>query len=230
MSATIKNQVYQWIIDCRSLSEREIKVLVNAMPANVLSALVGAFPKSQSCLPSPISEEESDNENENEFQTKNSNSKESNNSGTIQSSDTFANVKYLLQQAGPTALAHKQAPKPKTVDYGTVEGLAAAINFEFQQISFGNYKTLGYYIEIAQALKMLMEKLRKGPNGKNVLTMKECFPRILQLTKVAVSTFKHYQSFLKFMDEYPRFIHSDLTFNQIMVESSHGLMLSQLCL
>ena len=112
-------------------------------------------------------------------------------------------------------MTHKEAPKSTNLDYGTVEGLAAAINFKFQQISFGNYKTLGYYIEIAQALKMLMEKLRKGPNGKNVLTMKECFPRILELTKVAASTFKHYQSFLKFMDEYPRFIHSDLNFNQI---------------
>ena len=77
------------------------------------------------------------------------------------------------------------------------------------------FKSLVYYIDVSRGLKLLMDKLRTGPNGKTILTAKQAFPRILELTKVAESTYKSYQTFLSFMDSYPRFIHCNLTYNQI---------------
>jgi hypothetical protein len=47
-----------------------------------------------------------------------------------------------------------------------------------------------YYIDASRGLKLLMDKLRTGPNGKTILTARQSFPRILELTKVAESTYK----------------------------------------
>ena len=93
-------------------------------------------------------------------------------------------TKLLLKQAGPAALEYKQAPKEKTVDMSTAEGIAEYIIFKVEQVTFGNHKTLLYYVEIAQGLKIPMKTLRTGPNGKLILTAKQVFPRILELTKV----------------------------------------------
>ena len=92
------------------------------------------------------------------------------------------------------------------------------ITFKFEQIGYNNFKSLTHYMEVALALKQLM-KMLQSRDGVEVLTKKQCFPKILKLTNVAesnnpllnASTFRHYQIFLKFMEEYPRFRYSNLT-------------------
>ena len=76
----------------------------------------------------------------------------------------------------------------------TAEGIAQYVALKFEQISYGNHKSLVYYIDVARGLKLLMDKLRTDLNE---------------------STYKSYQTFLSFMDDYPRFVHSNLTYNQI---------------
>jgi hypothetical protein len=115
-------------------------------------------------------------------------------------------------------LHYRKAPKERTVDYSTKEGLAEYVKFKFEQIYFGKHRTLVNYIELAQGLKLLVKKLRTGPNGKIMLSLKQVHPALLQ---VAESTYKGYQTFLNFMDEYPRFVHSELTFNQIKENGGH---------
>ena len=78
---------------------------------------------------------------------------------------------------------------------------------------------LEYIVLLSTTLSWL--KLRTGPNGKIILSLKQVYPALLQLTQVAESTYKGYQTFLNFMDDYPRFVHSELTFNQIKENGCH---------
>ncbi|KAI9326613.1 hypothetical protein BDR26DRAFT_791861, partial [Obelidium mucronatum] len=43
----------------------------------------------------------------------------------------------------------------------------------------------------------------------------KCYPVIHELTGVAKSTYFSYMSFVRFIQDYPRFIHTSLSFNQI---------------
>ena len=229
MTVAVKKQVFEWILASRTLSKQEIWSLLEKADKEVLLNFVKIVQpgnEKQTYLPSPVEQDEEDNEEDEEDKDneieerpkKLSTPKEHSlrtNGNDIKEKDQHYNAKFILEQAGPTALKYQQAPKEKVVDMSTVEGIAQYVSFKFEQIIYGNHKSLVYYIEIARGLKLLMGKLRTGPNGKIMLTAKQVFPTILELTKVAESTYKSYQTFLSFMDAYPRFIHSNLTYNQI---------------
>ena len=74
-------------------------------------------------------------------------------------------------------------------------------------------------MDVAYALEQLMDHLQyprvNGIRGKRMRTKTQCYPIILERTDVAESAFHHYLSFFKFMKNYPRFLHSLLTFNEI---------------
>lgn len=222
MTEALKKQVFEWIMASRNLTNQEIWALIEKAEEKVLFNFVKIVKQEKEKLPKEtylLSPPEEDKENEIDERPKKLPTTKKHSGCTIgneiKEKDQHYNVKFILEQAGPTAVMHRQAPKEKIVDMSTVDGIAQYVSLKFDQISYGNHKSLVYYIEIARGLRLLMDKLRTGPNGKMMQTAKQVFPRILELTKVAESTFKSYQTFLSFMDDYPRFVHCNLTYNQI---------------
>ena len=98
------------------------------------------------------------------------------------------------------------------VSLQTIEGISSEIAFILQEIE---YKSLVKYLDLATLLQLLMEKYeRKG------LTKKAAYVNIQKSTGIAQSTFENYQSFIKFIKEYPRFLHTGLMYKGIRINKS----------
>ena len=142
MTEALKKQVFEWIVASRILSKKEIWNLVENTDELILSNFVKIVKPGkgrETSLPSPVEDDEP------EFEEKSKNiptlkvPSGGSNGNEIKDKDQHANVKFMLEQAGPTALKYRQAPTEKVVDMSTVKGIAQYVSFKFEKISFGNH-------------------------------------------------------------------------------------------
>ncbi|KAI8845139.1 hypothetical protein BJ741DRAFT_587092 [Chytriomyces cf. hyalinus JEL632] len=132
--------------------------------------------------------------------------------------DKHLKVKQFLTFIGPTAIL-KTDVEPRRYDKLSAKGLAVYIKDCAQKIEFQHYKALSLYMNMGTALEALMFELQHK-DGKKVLSKAKCYPVIHELTGVAKSTYFSYMSFVRFIQDYPRFIHTSLSFNQIKLNQA----------
>jgi hypothetical protein len=164
MSTPLKQKAYKWLIDSRSLPKKEIEEILELADDQIVSSFLRITKLKKRSRQSFSAEDKEDTFTENQIPspaittTYEEDSAATSNETDIKEKDKFAEVKFLLQQAGPTALKYKTNPRARNVDMETVEGISSYISFKFEQISFGNHRVLFHYVEVSQGLKILMTK------------------------------------------------------------------------
>ncbi|KAJ3087806.1 hypothetical protein HK100_008232 [Physocladia obscura] len=128
--------------------------------------------------------------------------------------DKHLQVKQLLTFIGPTAATAKTDVKPRSYNQLSLDGLSDYVIDSIKKIKFNHFKSLSMYMNLADALQVLMVNLQHYEE-KCVCTKEECYPVIHERTGIAKSTYCSYILFYKFMTDYPQFFHTLLTYNQI---------------
>lgn len=125
--------------------------------------------------------------------------------------DKFKEIKELLKEYGESALNKRQNIVPVTMDMKSVEGLTLHIKTSLASIDFKHFQSLQLRMNIAVSLVLLMSYLQK-PEANGVVMSKATAYEYIRKDE---STFKHYQAVYKFLQTYPRFQYSSLTFTKL---------------
>lgn len=129
--------------------------------------------------------------------------------------DKFKEIKELLKEYGESALNKRQNIAPVTMDMKSVEGLTLHIKTSLASIDFKHFQSLQLRMNIAVSLVLLMSYLQKPDANGVVMSKATAYEYIRKEFKIAESTFKHYQAVYKFLQTYPRFQYSSLTFTKL---------------
>jgi hypothetical protein len=206
LTMAARNQVLNWILECKKMSKKEINNILDKVDDIALTTFVQAI--------------QTDEEQDTPLASKNRKGKKLLVEELKESlpKDKYAKIKAVLMVIGPKAINVKEKPISKSYDKNSVYGLSIYIKDCVKLIEFNHHKSLIVYMNIAVALSMLKEKLQHleidGVKKKG-LTKKDCYPVIQKETGFAQSPVSYYDVFLKFMTDYPRFQYCSLTFNQI---------------
>jgi hypothetical protein len=136
--------------------------------------------------------------------------------------DKYQEIKELLKEYGESALNKRQNAVPVTIDMKSVEGLTLHIKTSLASIDFKHFQSLQLRMNIAVSLVMLMSYLQKPDVNGVVMSKATAYEYMRKEFKIAESTYKHYQAVYKFLQYYPRFQHSSLTFT--MLRKYHSLI------
>lgn len=214
MNNSSKKTILNWIKGTKRMSSKQIvKVLdsFNTLQLIQIADKLTAFSE-VSANDFENVEESSDEEIEHPIYVPKLN--ENNTTDIAKFGKGLSQIKDLLINQGPVSMTRKGNPGIQSFCCNTIDSLTGYIKHCMSQADFCQYSSLLAKMDVAIAMDKLMHHLVKTHvNGVFLKTKKDCYPYFREQFNIAESTYTHYQSFHKFLKDYPRFQHSSLSFS-----------------